>query len=85
MISRQVEEDVQYLVREALSVAKSVIETNRAWHAAMSRELETAERLDGKALQDWLAKVVVPDDLREFVQNGSGRGKTNRQSSTLGN
>ncbi len=70
MISQQVEEDVQALVQQALSVAKSVILANKSWHSKMSSELESAERLDGEPLQRWLEKVVVPGDLRDFVQKG---------------
>ncbi len=75
MISRQVEEDVQDLVQQALSVAKSVVKANMTLHGAMSRKLESTERLDGRSLQDWLASVTVPEDLRDFVQKGQNRVK----------
>lgn len=75
MISRQVEEDVQDLVQQALSVAKSVVKANMTLHGAMSRKLESTERLDGSSLQDWLSSVTVPEDLRDFVQKGQNRVK----------
>lgn len=75
IISRQVEEDVQDLVQQALSVAKSVVKANMILHGAMSRKLESTERLDGRSLQDWLASVTVPEDLRDFVQKGQNRVK----------
>lgn len=75
IISRQVEEDVQDLVQQALSVAKSVVKANMTLHGAMSRKLESTERLDGRSLQDWLASVTVPEDLRDFVQKGQNRVK----------
>lgn len=78
-ISQQVEEDVQELVQQALSVAKSVIEANRDLHGSMSRKLESSERLDGHALQDWLASVTVPDDLRDFVHKGQDRKPSKQQ------
>ncbi|KAL0030458.1 hypothetical protein WJX79_006749 [Trebouxia sp. C0005] len=75
MISRQVERDVQDLVQQALSVAKSVVKANMTLHGAMSRKLESTERLDGRSLQDWLSSVTVPEDLRDFVQKGQNRVK----------
>lgn len=69
VISRQVEEEVKQLTQQALTVAKSVILANQEMHAAMSRQLETAERLEGDTLQEWLGSVVVPEDLRNFVQH----------------
>ena len=68
VISRQVEEEVKQLTQQALNVAKSVIVANMDMHSAMSRQLESAERLEGKSLQEWLNNVVIPEDLRSFVQ-----------------
>lgn len=69
VISRQVEEEVQQLTQQALTVAKSVILANRDMHASMSRQLESAERLEGESLQEWLGNVIIPEDLRNFVQH----------------
>ncbi|KAL3136616.1 hypothetical protein ABBQ38_005856 [Trebouxia sp. C0009 RCD-2024] len=69
VISRQVEEEVKRLTQQALTVAKSVILANKDMHAAMSRQLESAERLEGETLQEWLGSVIVPEDLRNFVQH----------------
>lgn len=69
VISRQVEEEVQQLSQQALAVAKSVILANKDMHASMSRQLESAERLEGETLQEWLGSVIIPEDLRHFVQH----------------
>ena len=67
-MARQVESEVKRLVDTALSVAKSVITANMELHAAMSSQLQTAERLEGEPLQMQLQNLVIPDDLRSFVQ-----------------
>ena len=69
VISRQVEQEVQQLTQQALAVAKSVILANKDMHASMSRQLESAERLEGETLQEWLGNVIIPEDLRNFVQH----------------
>lgn len=68
MVARQVEQEVKRLVDTALAVAKSVITANKELHAAMSSQLQSAERLEGDSLQEQLQNVVIPDDLRSFVQ-----------------
>lgn len=67
-MARQVEQEVKRLVDTALAVAKSVITANRDLHANMSSHLQSAERLEGDQLQEQLQNVVIPDDLRSFVQ-----------------
>lgn len=67
-MARQVEQEVKLLVDTALLVAKSVITANKGLHAAMSSQLESAERLEGMELKELLHNVIVPDDLRNFVQ-----------------
>ena len=46
----------------------------------MSRQLESTERLEGESLQEWLGSVVIPDDLRNFVQQWQ---KAAKQSSDI--
>ena len=59
---------MKQLTQQALNVAKSVITANTELHASMSRQLESAERLEGESLQEWLSSVHIPDDLRSFIQ-----------------
>lgn len=67
-MARQVEQEVKRLVDTALTVAKSVITANMDLHTAMSNQLQAAERLEGESLQEQLQNIVIPDDLRSFVQ-----------------
>ena len=60
---------MKQLTQQALAVAKSVILANKDTHASMSRQLESAERLEGESLREWLGSVVIPEDLRSFVQH----------------
>ena len=60
---------MKQLTQQALAVARSVILANMDMHASMSRQLESAERLEGETLQEWLGKVIIPEDLRNFVQH----------------
>ena len=39
-------------------------------HDGLSRELEAKERLEGPDLAQWLAQVVAPHSLRQFVLQG---------------
>ncbi|CAG9464471.1 unnamed protein product [Pedinophyceae sp. YPF-701] len=65
-----VEEEVKLLIDTALRVAQDVVEFNRDLHAEISDKLQASERLEGADLEAMLARVMLPQSLKDFVVRG---------------
>lgn len=70
-LAEQVHMEVQNMLQEALSVARTVIQRNMGLLQGLGGTLEEDESVEGDALQTWLEKVEAPEELQQFLQRAS--------------
>mmetsp|Transcript_6463 Transcript_6463/g.24017 ORF Transcript_6463/g.24017 Transcript_6463/m.24017 type:complete len:873 (+) Transcript_6463:273-2891(+) len=70
-VSEQVDSEVRSLVDHAASAARAVVRKNRGLLFEISMALEEEETLSGDMLQQLLAKVEVPKELKEFISEAN--------------